>query len=413
MAHLLFLTERFPPESGGLARSAGRMVHSLTQLGMTVEVVTWSRYLQPGEVKLLGSTIDSEGKLFSPFPQTPERNLTSLLHQPSMSSHQPQETIQRFSVHTVGRYRHWDMTMPHTITVLNCLHAMQPFDAVWGHYVFPSGFLAVWFAQLHHLPSLVSVRGNDIDRALFPPGDFARLHWTLTHADQLTAVSQDMANKVQIVSDRPAIVQKNVVDTAIFHPHGDHGVQASLRHQLGLAPNEVVLGFSGELREKKGQSFLLQALTRVRVVRPACLLIVGDVRSDSQAVIQAYASAHAEDAARLIITGHLPTPHAVAQHLRLCDVFLQPSLWDGMPNALLEAMACGCVCIASDAGGIPEVLTHGETGFVLPQIHLHHLGDAILEYLALEEAQQQHMAIAANQHIQPYYALDQEHEQLQ
>ena len=367
---------------GGLARSAGRIAHTLTDLGITVDVVTWSRYLQPGDVERL-----------SPPPAPPSPLPTS----------SPK-------IHAIGRYRHWDMTMPHTVTVLNWLHETHPFDGVWGHYLFPAGFLAVWFARLNTIPSLVSVRGNDLDRALFPPGDFSRLHWTLTHADTVTAVSQDMAHKVKMVSDRPAIVQKNVVDTTVFQ---DRPPLPSLRDQLGIRPDEVVLGFSGELREKKGQSFLLNALSQVRAVHPACLLIIGEVRSQSQGIIQSYSAANPEDSQRIIVTGHLDQPDAVTQHLHLCDVFLQPSLWEGMPNALLEAMACGRVCIASDAGGIPEILTHGETGFVLPRVQLHHLGEAVLEYLALPDATKREMASAASQYIHAHHALHHERAQLQ
>ena len=74
---------------------------------------------------------------------------------------------------------------------------------------------------------------------------------------------------------------------------------------------------------------------------------------------------------RVLVTGQLATPADVNQHLQLCDVYLQPSLWDGMPNALLEAMAAGCGCIASDAGGIPEIIAPGVDGIVLPRWQLH------------------------------------------
>jgi len=103
-----------------------------------------------------------------------------------------------------------------------------------------------------------------------------------------------------------------------------------------------VLGFAGELREKKGQDFLLKALTKVRENRSACLLVIGEVRTTQEAAIQLYAGQYPEDYKRLIVTGHLDEPEKVALHLQLCDIFLQPSVWEGMPNALLEAMACGC-----------------------------------------------------------------------
>jgi glycosyltransferase involved in cell wall biosynthesis len=57
-------------------------------------------------------------------------------------------------------------------------------------------------------------------------------------------------------------------------------------------------------------------------------------------------------------------------------------------------MACGCGCIASDAGGIPEVLEHGRTGFLVPRSNLHRLGEAVLEWLDMEP--EERLQIGAN-----------------
>jgi hypothetical protein len=60
-----------------------------------------------------------------------------------------------------------------------------------GSLPIPGRFLAVWFAQIKGIKSIVSARGNDVDRGIFPPGDFARTQWTLERADLITAVSKD------------------------------------------------------------------------------------------------------------------------------------------------------------------------------------------------------------------------------
>ncbi len=419
MPRLLFITERFPPDLGGVATSAGRITQALCQLGLEVDVVTWSRYLQPGEVLAPEVTAIATGKL---------------------------------RVHRLGLYRAWDMTMPHTLQVLDWLHQTHAYDAVWGHYGFPAGFLAVWFAEMHQLPSTVSARGNDIDRLLFPPGDFARLQWTLERATVLTAVSQDLQRKIRCLCRRDdTILLRNAVDTEQFAPHlqrfsgecttlvdfasplnppilgdfdldppqfwGARGASSSaiapLRTQLDITPEEVVLGFAGELREKKGQQFLLEALTTVQAQRPACLLIIGEVRPAEQAILQTYALQHPEAAQRIIVTGQLPTPELVAQHLQLCDVYLQPSLWEGLPNALLEAMACGCCCLASDAGGIPEVIESGQNGFLVPRSQLNYLGAMVLEVLELDPADRQRIGIAARDRILHHYSLEREQQDLQ
>jgi len=285
------------------------------------------------------------------------------------------------------------MTMPHTLNVLDWLHQSREYIAIWGHYLFPSGFLATWFASGKGISSTVSVRGNDIDQVMFPPRDFARLQWTLLNADVVTAVSADMARKIQRLSRRnDVVILKNGVNEEIFSP-------TPFTPHLGIADDEVVLGFAGELREKKGQMFLLNALTTVRTHRPACLLIIGEVRASQEAALQLYATQHPEARSHIIITGHLNNPAAVAQHLQLCDVYLQPSLWESMPNALLEAMAMQRCCIASDAGGIPEVISHGKNGFLLPRSQLHRLGEAVLECLDLEPARRSQIGIAARDRI--------------
>ena len=69
--------------------------------------------------------------------------------------------------------------------------------------------------------------------------------------------------------------------------------------------------------------------------------------------------------------------------MHLCDVYLQPSVWEGLPNALLEAMACGVICVASDAGGITDVIEHEENGFVIPIHQLNRLAEAVHDVVNL------------------------------
>lgn len=315
-------------------------------------------------------------------------------------------------LYRLGLYGNLDFSIQSTLNFLEDRHRESPFDLVWGHYLFPSGFVAVWAARTLGLPSLVSARGNDVDRLVFPPGDFARLEWTLRHADRVTAVSRDMAAKIRVLlgAGHPVEVLGNAVDSKVFQP----GLpDPELRMSLGIAPNEKVLLFCGELRQKKGLPFLLKALSDVRAVRPACLLVLGEMRAQEQSEIQRWGAEHPEDQARLLVTGHLEDPDEVARHLRLGDLFLLPSLWDGLPNALLEAMACGRVCLTSDAGGLPEVLETGVNGWMIPKGELHRLGEAALELLALPEDQRSDYARAARETVLECFSPERERRLLQ
>jgi glycosyltransferase involved in cell wall biosynthesis len=379
MSRLLFISDRFPPDIGGVSRSSQRLVGELAEMGITVDVLTWTQSLEAGEV--------------------------------ASDRYSDNHDIQ---VYRVGRHRHWDTTMPHTLNAIAWLQEQKPYDAVWGHYLFPGGFLAVWLGQNQQIPCTVSVRGNDLERTLFPPGDFSRLQWTLKNADVITAVSEDLRKKIEkIVSDQEIFLLKNAVDEKIFTPASDRTGINSLRTQLNIAENEVVLGFSGELREKKGSKFLLNALHYLRQYRPACLFIIGDIRPDEETNIQKFASQYPDAGNRIIITGHLEDPATIAKYLQICDVYLQPSLWEGMPNALLEAMACGCCCIASDAGGIPEIIEHGKDGFLLPRWQLHHLATAIWEFLELDAATRQAISQAACDRIRQEFSIAAEKQRLQ
>lgn len=374
MSRILFITERFPPDIGGVAASAFRVCQSLVALGHHVDVVSWSRFVQAGKMQK--------------FEVSPGLRLF-----------------------VVGQFRQWDMTMPATLNILEWLHETEAYEFVWGHYLFPAGFLAVWFSRQHEITSTVSARGNDLDREIFPPGDFSRLLWTLQNVQTITAVSRDMANKIEALCGRTDIrVMHNVVDTNIFQ--ADALVPPLQKNEFGILEGEVVLGFSGELRDKKGLQFLLESLTAVRKECPACLLVIGDVRQAQRPTLQLFEAEYPEDYARLIITGHTPDPAVVASRLALCDIYLQPSLFEGMPNALLEAMACERLCIGSDAGGIPEIIEHGINGFMLKRALLNHLSTAILEALDLEPSRKFEICKNARRTVVERFSPEQERARL-
>ncbi len=376
MPKVLFITERFPPDIGGLSTSAARICRSLSAIPeLSVDVFAWSRHIPAG--RLVEEDLSDKLRLFR-----------------------------------YGLYRHMDMTMSSSLSFLDWLHAQNNYEAVWGHYLTPTGFLAVWFAQNHGLKSLVSARGNDLDKEIFPPGDLSRLQWTLERADIVTAVSDDLKRKIQVLCKRDDVyVLRNSVDTSVFSP----GIKGSdqLRQELGIGDDETVLGFTGELREKKGCQFLLEALSQVRQNSPACLLVIGEVRSFQRPALQIYAAEFPEDSQRLIVTGHLDQPEMVAKYLQLCDVYLQPSILEGIPNSLLEAMSCSKLCISSDAGGIPEVVDHQTNGFILPRAQLNNLGTAVLEAIALDDDEKKAIGINARKKIEGDFSLQLERDHLE
>ncbi|MBB77213.1 MAG: glycosyl transferase family 1 [Planctomycetaceae bacterium] len=373
---LLLIAERFPPDLGGVARSALRTAQAIAGLGWEVHVLAWTKTLPAGVLETF-------------FPEGHDDPTRGPI------------------LHRLGLYSNWDFSLQHTWNVLEHLHGEFEFSAVWGHYLFPAGYMAVVFAESAGIASTVSARGNDVDRLMFPPGDFSRLLWTLQRATLVSCVSRDLASKIKLLlgDSSEIVVLPNVVDTELFTPLAPPGTP-ELRTTLGIHPEEVVLGFCGELRHKKGLPHLFSALHEVRQTRPACLLVIGEVRPREQAHITTFAAEHPADAGRILVTGHLESPVDVARHLHLCDVTLQPSVWDGLPNAVLESMACGKIVVASDAGGIPEAVEHGVHGFLVSKMQLPRFGEAIGEVLDLPAADRVAIAAAARERMETSFHSD-------
>jgi glycosyltransferase involved in cell wall biosynthesis len=146
----------------------------------------------------------------------------------------------------------------------------------------------------------------------------------------------------------------NGLDTGVFCREG---VAAARPWQQA----EAVIGVVCALRPEKGLPLLLDAFARVRATRPGIRLLIvgsGPILPDL------------EERARWHGLGSdcrfQPAVQDVAEWLRLMDIFVLPSLSESLSNSLMEAMACGCCAIASDAGGNPEIITAGESGLLFP-----------------------------------------------
>ena len=345
MKRILFVTQSYTPNIGGLATSGTRISNTLAQLGHEVHVLAFTGEIDSGDVE----TEHATGGV----------------------------TIHRF-----GRAKQIDFTQQQALIFLEWLHQEVSFDLVWSHYAWENGFLGIWFAEQFGIPSVLAVRGNDVDRQLFPPGDLSRLRWMLERATEIVSVSADLASKVETLVKRKATVLHNSVDGELFSYERDQDAVDRLRDSLGIQPHEMVLVFCGELRAKKGLPALVECFQTTAASRPTKLLVIGDIRKKDFSFFERLLVAADLTIDQVVVTGHLEDQADIAAHLRVGDVFLLPSLWDGLPNSLLEAMAVGVPVVASDAGAIGEVLTHNENGIVVPRSHLHQFAHRIDQFFS-------------------------------
>ena len=150
----------------------------------------------------------------------------------------------------------------------------------------------------------------------------------------------------------------------------------ALRAQLGVGPGDHVMTMVGTFKRQKGHRFLVEAATTVTRAHPELrILLVGDgeLREDIGRQVEA---AGLGERVRF-----LGARRDVPELLAASDSFVLPSLWEGLPIALIEAMAGGLPVVATAVSGTSQVMIDGETGWIVPPGDTTALADAIVEVL--------------------------------
>ncbi|GAB4319210.1 MAG: glycosyltransferase [Candidatus Sumerlaeia bacterium] len=217
-------------------------------------------------------------------------------------------------------------------------------------------------ARLAGVPAIFSTSQNIDDwkkRPLFNALDNFTLRW----ARRLIAVSDEV---------RRFLVSRGVPENKITVVYNGVNIERKLalpvgfdrdawRAQFGLTPANRLLTIIARLDEQKGHRFLIPAFARFAAARPHWrLLVVGDEGRINDE-IKRLADACAPPGT-VIFAGHRGDIPAV---LASTDVFILPSLWEGHPLTLMEAMLWERPIIATRVGGIPEVIEHMTTGFLI------------------------------------------------
>ena len=238
-------------------------------------------------------------------------------------------------------------------------------DVIHAHWLVPQGVVGALLSEVTGKPVVVTAHGADVYGANGGIKDKLK-RWALRRTARVTAVSQDLANAIDRLmgEDTPVEVISMGVDTERFRPATG---PSELRQRLGGGP--IVL-FVGRLAEKKGVRYLLEAMPAVLTEAPdATLVIVGDgpLRADLEAQARALSisdNVRFEGAKR---------PDELPAYYHAADVFAGPSIvaeggdTESFGLVFAEAMACGCPVVASNVGGIGDLVKDGETGMVVSQ----------------------------------------------
>jgi glycosyltransferase involved in cell wall biosynthesis len=232
----------------------------------------------------------------------------------------------------------------------------------------------------------------------------AGYQWAMKFVDVIVPVSDEIKRSLirrRHIPEHKIRVIHYGVDLKKFCATGRVAVSAK-RAEVGAGADTILVGVVARLEPPKGHRYFLKALPEVvKKYPPIHVIFAGDgaLRTELEALTQ-----------QLGISRHvtfLGARHDVSALLNAIDLFVLPSVSEGLPNVLLEAMACQKPVIATDVGGIPEVVRHGENGYLVPPGDAAALRNTLLRCLA-EREQWKNFAQRARQTVETAFSLEQQ-----
>jgi sugar transferase (PEP-CTERM/EpsH1 system associated) len=253
-------------------------------------------------------------------------------------------------------------------------------------------------AKIARVPILIHGEHGTLRKESRPHVYAQRMFWRC--ADIVLAVSgslkQHLVREVGFPAERIIPIQ-NGVDTDRFRPNGERTAQ---REALGWPTSGIIVGSVGRLVSVKNHASLLIAAARVaQQVPQLTLALVGDGPLDGELKTLAQQLGIAD---RVLFLG---CRDDVPNLLNAMDIFVLPSLREGMPNALLEAMACGLPVIASEVGGATEIVRDGENGLLVYPTDVERLSQHLYQ-LVLSPERRHAMGMAGRRYVEQEFKME-------
>jgi teichuronic acid biosynthesis glycosyltransferase TuaC len=248
-------------------------------------------------------------------------------------------------------------------------------DVLMSAWAYPDGTAAVALGRALGLPVVVRVMGSDINdyaqKALRRP----QIAWAMRSASRVVAVSRALGREVEKLgarADRVAVVHTGV-DADRFRPRP----REEARRALGLAEGPLIV-VPSRLAPEKGVGHFVEAaglLSKKGVAFRAVVLGHGPLLKELTA-----RAARLGLADRVTFAGW-QAEETMALYYAAADVACLPSLEEGWPNVLMESFAAGCPVVASEVGGVPEIIALTGSGRTVPPGNPWALADALGEAL--------------------------------
>lgn len=232
-----------------------------------------------------------------------------------------------------------------------------------AHNATAAGYVGLILKRKYNLPLICSLRGSDIN--IYP--HYGRFSLWLTkklilEADQLLSTSNALKEAANIIAKPKSEIRVvyNGCDMENFAYNEEYRIK--IRKKIGISEREKTLIFVGSIAKTKGIFELVTAFLRLSSRYSNLKLIFIGNGPDCLTLNNIRLSRNLTK--KILVVGALPHTE-IYKYLSAADYFVLPTYNEGLPNVVLEAMACGLPVVATRVGGIPEIVTE-DTGVLVP-----------------------------------------------
>lgn len=282
-----------------------------------------------------------------------------------------QKDLEKLNVHTTVIHKKFPFDVSFFYRLVRKLAKVKP-DVVHCRNGIPAISYGVLAARIVGLPAISSVHGRThyIRQSFKTWLWFRIMRLSQTIITVTGGIKEEISRYGNIPRDRIRVIYNGIDLTGQAPtPSGEN-----LRKESGFSPDDFLIGTVGNLRAIKGQKYLLQALPEIlsKIGRARIVLIgSGEERENLQKLA---AQLHISD--KIKFSGYREN---AGRLIGMFDIFALPSLSEGFPNVLLEAIVAGVPVVATNAGGVPEIVHHGKEALLVNPADATGLAAAILQ----------------------------------
>jgi N-acetyl-alpha-D-glucosaminyl L-malate synthase BshA len=298
------------------------------------------------------------------------------------------------AVYPLFKYPPYELGLSNKIVEVAQEHGL---DIVHAHYAVPhatSAYLAKHILNSPKLKIITTLHGTDITLVGADKSFFSAIKFSIEQSDGVTAVSNYLQKRTmsEFGITREIRVIHNFIDSEKCLEHDDGPCKRSVYAPGG----EKILMHASNFRPVKRVGDVVRIFARVRQEMPCKLLLVGE-GPERLFVQQLVKELKLQDDVRF-----LGQVDSIENVLKCADVFLLPSEQESFGLAALEALACGVPVVGATTGGLPEVVRHGENGYLYPVGEIRDMALAVIDILSDGQRYQRFSETARKQAIKNF-----------